>query len=74
MTIKTKNSTYKVTAKGDHFIAEKIGESIPNHNGIDIGWTVKCDRFSITVGEGAFFGNTYFKGTRTSEVLEVLND
>ena len=74
MTIRTKHSTYRVTAKGDHFIVEKIAESKPNTHGMDIGWITKCDRFSVEIGEGAFFGNTYYQGTRTSEVLEVLND
>ena len=74
MTIRTKNSTYRVTAKGDHFIVEKIAESAFNPNGMNIGWTAKCDRFSVEIGEGAFFGNTYYQGTRTTEVLEVTND
>ncbi len=74
MTIKTKNSTYRVTAKGDHFIVEKIAEVVPNPNGIGIGWTRKCKRVSMDIGEGAFFGDTIYQGIHTTEILEVLND
>lgn len=74
MTIYTKNSTYKVTAKDDHFIVEKIAEVTPNPNGINVGWTTKCSRFAVEIGESAFFGNNYYQSTRTSEVIKVTND
>ncbi len=74
MTTKTKNSTYQVTAKGDHFIVEKTAEVVPNPNDIGIGWMRKCNRVSMDIGEGAFFGDTIYHGIHTTEVLEVTND
>jgi hypothetical protein len=66
MFVITKNSTYKVEAQGTHFIVTKIAESIPNPNGIDIGWVCMTNDIYIRIGFGAQFGSVY-----TSKVLTV---
>ena len=74
MTIRTKNSTYIVTAYSDHFLVEKIAESVSNPNGINIGWAMKCKYIIMDLDGGAFFGETFYQGIHTTDVLEVTND
>ena len=66
MLVVTKNSTYRVVPEGHRFYVEKIAETRPNPNGIDIGWSYTFTTLNVAIGERARFGTFV-----TTEVLEV---
>lgn len=64
--ITTQNSTYTIEAKDYVFEVIKIAESVPNPNGIHIGWKYHCEDIRLLLSGVGKFGNFY-----TSLVISI---